>query len=104
MASNKRIGFSAEARYLYNNWLGRYTGSRYYASQGLFDIIFVDKNLHTRFVQLKYSTKKKPTISKKEIWDIKTWIDQNSLAGISNIWVGYVLWQARKDPIEIRLN
>lgn len=102
--SNKRIGFSAEARYLYNHWIGRYGGSRFFASMGLFDIIFVDKNLITRFVQLKYSTKGKPRISQKEVWDIKTWVDQNCLAGISHIWVGYVLWQTRKEPEEIRLN
>ena len=101
---NKKKGIAAESRYLYSNWLGRYAGSRYYASLGIFDMIFIDKDLITRFVQLKYSSNGKPKISKKEIFDIQTWIDQNSLKGVSHIWVGIVLWQARTEPNEIRLN
>lgn len=104
MPSNKRIGFSAEARYLYKNWLGRYGGTRFFASKGLFDLIFVDKDLNIRFVQLKYSTKRNPSIPKDELWDISTWIDQNCLRNVPHIWAGYVLWQSRKDPVEVRLN
>jgi len=102
--SNKRIGFAAEARYLSQNRLAQYAGTRYFASIGLFDCIFIDKNLNIRLVQVKYSTKGKPRISPKEIIDIKIWIDQNRLEGISHIWIGYILWQARLQPEEFRLN
>lgn len=98
------MGFAAEARFMYKNWLGRYSGSRYYGSMGIFDCIFVDKNHNTRFVQLKYSSRGKPRISQQEINDIKIWIDQNGLIGVNHIWVGYVLWPARKEPMEFRLN
>ena len=102
--SNKRKGFAAEARYLSQNRLSQYAGTRFFASMGLFDLIFVDNNLNTRFVQLKYSTKDNPRISPKEILDIQIWIDQNNLKGVRHIWVGYTLWSARKQPVEIRLN
>lgn len=102
--SNRRKGFAAEARYMYNNWLARYSGSRYYASLGLFDCVFVDKNLNIRFVQVKYSTKGNPRISPKEILDIQIWVDQNMLMGVQHIWAGYVLWSSRRKPEEFRLN
>jgi hypothetical protein len=102
--TNRRSGFAAEARYMYSNWLDRYAGSRYYASMGIFDCIFVDKNFNTRFVQVKYSKIGRPRISPKEIIDIQIWIDQNSLKGVRHIWVGYVLWSSRRKPEEYRLN
>ncbi len=102
--SNKRKGFAAEARYLSQNRLSQYAGTRYYASMGLFDCIFVDKNLNTRFVQVKYSTKGNPRISPKEILDIQIWIDQNCLKDIPYIRVGYVLWSSRRKPEEFWLN
>lgn len=103
---NKKKGTSAEARYLYNNWLWKYSGTRFYASEGLFDVIFVDKNYVIRLVQLKFSSipNKKPVIRPREVQDIKTYIDQLGLEGIPHIWVGYVLMPYRKDPIEVRLN
>lgn len=102
--SNRRRGFAAEARYLSQNRLAQYAGTRYYASIGLFDCIFVDKNLNTRFVQVKYSTKGNPRISPKEIIDIQIWVDQNCLQGVRHIWAGYVLWSSRRKPEEFRLN
>src|SRR5437867_10316325 len=103
--SNKGKGHSAESRYMYGNWLFRYSGSRYYASLGLFDCIFVDKNLVTRLVQCKFSSRpgKKPIISRKEIFDLKLWVEQNCLKGVKHIWVGYVLMKKYGEQIEVRL-
>lgn len=103
---NKKIGTSAEARYLYKTWLWKYSGSRFYASEGLFDLCFIDSNYVTRLVQVKASSVKgkKPRISPAEIEDIKIYIDQNKLKDRDNIWVGYVLMPSRQPIIEVRLN
>ena len=103
---NKRIGTSAEARYLYKNWLWKYAGSRYYASHGLFDVIFIDENYVTNLVQLKASSVKgkKPVIKMSEVIDIQMYVDQNNLKGKKNIWVGYVLMPYRQEPIKVKLN
>lgn len=102
--TNRRKGFAAEARYMKKNWLSQYAGTRYYASIGLFDCVFVDKDFNTRFVQVKYSTIGKPRISQKEIIDIKIWVEQNCLMGVGHIWCGYTLWSSRSQPVEVRLN
>lgn len=88
------------------NWLFRYAGQRSYGSKGLFDCIFIDKDFITHLVQVKKATKPttNPKISKSEIWEIKTYIEQFGLKGIDHLWVGYVLIPYRKEPIKIRLN
>jgi Holliday junction resolvase len=104
--SNKKKGSASEARYLHNNRLFQFAGTRFYASMGLFDVIFVDKDYVTRLVQIKSSSKKgkKPYISPQEIEDIKTYVDQFQLHGKKYIWVGYVMMQWRLPPLEVRLN
>ena len=100
--TNYTKGRAAEYQYLYRQWLFRFAGQRSYGSKGIFDMIFIDKNLHVRLVQLKKG--KNPRISNKEKWDIETWIDQCQLKGISHIWIGYVLWKTKNKPVEVRLN
>ena len=103
---NKKIGTSAEARYLYENWLWKYSGSRYYASKGLFDLCFIDKNYVTNLIQVKASSIKgrKPRIELDEVLDIQMYVEQNNLKGKKHIWVGYVLMPYRQEPIKVKLN
>lgn len=104
--SNKKKGFAAEYYYMSKNWLAQFSGSRFFASMGLFDCIFIDKDYTTRLVQVKKATMKgrEPRISKHEVWDIKTYVDQFKLKGHRKIWVGYVLLPWRKPAIEVKLN
>lgn len=104
--SNKRKGFAAEAYYLSSKRLFQYAGTRFFASMGLFDCIFIDKDYVTRLVQVKKTTKpgREPRISKAEIIDIQIYVDQCCLKGIQNIWVGYSLIPWRKPAIEYKLN
>jgi hypothetical protein len=103
---NKRIGTSAEYRYMYKNWVGRFSGNRSYSSMGIFDMIFIDKGYNIRLVQLKYSSRVgiRPTISKDEINRISMWIDEFKIRGVKHIWAGYVLMYKGGKTEEYRLN
>lgn len=77
-------------------------GMRKYASLGIIDCMWVDKDGKVWLVQAKFRNGAKPYINQSEVERIqefgKRW--QNN----SNVWVGYFLKQAYKPEIRVKLN
>ena len=68
------------------------------------DLWFVDSDGTIHFEQLKSSGRNKPkaTISKKEIAQVRKFA--NLFRNYRSVWIGYVLKQAYKKPVEVKLN
>lgn len=68
------------------------------------DLWFIDSNGTIHLEQFKFSgrNKTKAAISKKEIEQVRKLA--NLFRNYRSVWVGYVLKQAWKKPIEVRLN
>jgi len=108
-AENKRLAYARK-------YLGAVLGSRFRGSKvsktwirnlgfnPKIDLWFIDAQGTIHFEQLKYSgrNKTKPAISKNEIKEIHKFA--NIFRNYRSVWVGYVLKQANKEPIEVRLN
>ena len=97
---NYRIGSSFEARFLVNLIKNEdaVKGGRFYASKGITDVWWVDiKGVHNE-AQLKFSSKKKPYISPRELEDLKRFA--RKMKPYMKIWL--VKKQTRK-PIDMEL-
>jgi len=108
-AENKRLAYAR--KYLVAVLGARFIGSKiskaWIRNLGFnpkIDLWFIDAQGTIHLEQLKYSSrnKTKPTISKNEIKEIRKLA--NIFRNYRSVWVGYVLKQAYKKPIEVRLN
>lgn len=108
-AENKRLEY---ARKYLNAVLGaRFRGSKisktWIRNLGFnpkIDLWFIDAKGTIHFEQYKYSgaRKPKPKIRNNEINEIRKFA--NIFRNYRSVWVGYVLKQAYKESIEVRLN
>ncbi len=108
-AENKRLEYARKN-------LGAVLGSRFRGSKisktwirnlgfnPKIDLWFIDSDGIIHLEQHKSSGRNKPkaTISKKEIDQVRKFA--NIFRNYRHVWVGYVLKQAYKKPIEVRLN
>ena len=99
--SNRSRGFSYERRRLAQIKREGGFGLRAYASNGIIDIMYVDKNGTAHLEQLKFSSRGKPRCSREELERLRTFAKRfdNTPAHVS-----LVLKPAHKEPEVIRLN
>jgi len=98
---NRRNGFSFERRRLSQAYRDGGHGTRFYASKGIVDIIYIDRDGVSHLEQLKYSSVGKARISTSELRDLcrfaRRWQG-------CNVYVSLVLKDAYRIPEVYHLN
>jgi len=102
---NKLLGTNYERRVQHK---GVY-GFRRWGSLGTFDVgklDYIDGKLCFLLIQNKFSTKKRPYISKEELQRISGFIQSNELHNETYpwLWIGYYLKQKNKKEERVRMN
>lgn len=99
--TNRRKGFGFERRRLLKAIRDGGHGTRFYASKGIVDIIYVDRDGNSHLEQCKYSSVGNARISTDELRDLcrfaKRW------QGL-DVFVSLVMQNARQEPEVYHLN